>query len=307
MANRARFAIFAVVCGVLAAVFVTLGLDPQQEESMRVGENSQPSELPELATYAMVVVPTDESIVTIPPDFYVESRPASVSARPARQATRQPRRNEPQPGTITVMSEPAAGPTPVQTESDPPIVSPAPVAEVAVGGVATQVAPDSYPLSVVTDIETSAGQTAFVTEVSTDSVSNDAEPDYVTNVAPESAAEGLSGVVTTVGARRPVAAQPGVGSRMPDPDDPLPLSALEFSRYVEPEFPELRGKDSGWIDVSFSVDERGRTADVEVTDSSLPRRFNRAALNAVKKWRFEPYSRSGAAVTVDSAVRLRVE
>jgi TonB family protein len=306
-ANKTRFVILGLLCGALAALIVTLGLGPRHADLALVAQSSQPAEAPEPEAYAIVVMPTDESVLVIPPDFYAEVRPARSITQSQRQSAVRSRQQDPAPGTITVMAAPASGATVVERASARPLVSPAPVAEVAVGGVATQVAPDPFPVSVVTDVDTSVGQSAFVTDVSTASLSPDVEGTFVTDVVPESAAEGLSGVVTTVAARRPVPAQQGVGSRTPDPDGPLPLSALEFARYVEPEFPELRGQGSGWVDVSFSVDERGRTAAVEVTDSSLPRRFNRAALNAVNKWRFEPYQRNGAAVTVDSAVRLRVE
>ena len=49
--------------------------------------------------------------------------------------------------------------------------------------------------------------------------------------------------------------------------------------------------------VSFTIEPNGRTADVHVTDS-LPRRvFDRAATEAVLRYRFTPAMKDGVAVS----------
>ncbi len=64
---------------------------------------------------------------------------------------------------------------------------------------------------------------------------------------------------------------------------------------------------SGWLDVNFFVDERGRTAYVTIAYSNLPRRFNKPAPSSAKKWRFKPCERNGEAASIRSSVRLRFQ
>jgi len=92
-----------------------------------------------------------------------------------------------------------------------------------------------------------------------------------------------------------------------DPREPVQLSELEFVKYAEPKFPRSpdgRNYD-GWVDVEFRVGTDGKTRNIEVIGSDLPTRFEGPSINAVKKWRFEPYEVNGAPVAVFSAVRLR--
>jgi len=58
---------------------------------------------------------------------------------------------------------------------------------------------------------------------------------------------------------------------------------------------KLRKRTPGTVKVVFIVDERGRVEDPIVLSSTDPA-FERPALAAVKKWKFEPGMRSGEAV-----------
>ena len=86
-----------------------------------------------------------------------------------------------------------------------------------------------------------------------------------------------------------------------------PLSSLEFRRYIEPRHPRQRNaRDKiGWVEVHFVVDESGRTQKVRVIDAEPTDLFNDAALNAVRKWRFEPFRVDGEPAATESGVRLR--
>jgi TonB family protein len=86
----------------------------------------------------------------------------------------------------------------------------------------------------------------------------------------------------------------------------VPLSDLEFQRYVEPEFPRRSGV-GGWVVVRFRVTTTGDTADIEVVEAEPKRRFDDTALNAVAKWRFTPTVIAGETVERISVVRLRFE
>ena len=58
---------------------------------------------------------------------------------------------------------------------------------------------------------------------------------------------------------------------------------------------KLRKKAPGKVNVIFIVDERGRVQQPKVQSSTDPV-FDKAALNCVKKWRFEPGKRKGQPV-----------
>jgi TonB family protein len=71
---------------------------------------------------------------------------------------------------------------------------------------------------------------------------------------------------------------------------PMPASALKFTAYVPPKFPETaasRGIE-GWVDVEFTVSANGSTRDISAADGSHERMFRAEAIEAVAQWRFEP-------------------
>lgn len=65
--------------------------------------------------------------------------------------------------------------------------------------------------------------------------------------------------------------------------------------HVDPEYPReaLLNGTSGWVRVAFEVQQDGRVDDVSVVEADPPRVFNRAAVRAVKRWRFQPSSGAG--------------
>lgn len=79
-------------------------------------------------------------------------------------------------------------------------------------------------------------------------------------------------------------AAPASAPRLP------PGFAPKRIRYQEPEYPEqaLDDQVSGSVEVGFTVDLAGRPRDIRVIESTPPRVFDRAALNAVSHWRYEP-------------------
>jgi protein TonB len=65
-----------------------------------------------------------------------------------------------------------------------------------------------------------------------------------------------------------------------------------LARMVRPEYPSeaLRTGAEGWVNVSVSVTPAGNVIDPRVEQSSNGTLFNRAALAAVRKWRYEPFA-----------------
>jgi len=84
---------------------------------------------------------------------------------------------------------------------------------------------------------------------------------------------------------------------------------LKRVREVPPVYPRdaERQNISGWVDVEFTVAPDGATQDLVVRGAEPLRMFDQAAIDAVKRWRFEPVMRDGVAVAQRAAVRIRFE
>jgi protein TonB len=100
---------------------------------------------------------------------------------------------------------------------------------------------------------------------------------------------------------------------------PLPAVALvpaaaapaaptpRLARMVRPEYPSeaLRTGAEGWVNVSVAITPAGNVVDPRVEQSSNGTLFDRAALAAVRKWRYEPFA--SADPLASQRVLVRVE
>jgi len=93
------------------------------------------------------------------------------------------------------------------------------------------------------------------------------------------------------------------------PVEPLPAVAPtpRVARMVRPEYPQsaLMSGAEGWVNVSLSVTSAGNVLDPRVVESSHGTTFDRAALAAVSKWKYEPFD--SADPTATRPVTVRVE
>ena len=92
--------------------------------------------------------------------------------------------------------------------------------------------------------------------------------------------------------------------------DPATLAAsLKAVKTVPPEYPQsaLAKGVSGSVLLSFTVDAKGNTSDVQVLQSTPAGVFDRAALSAVKRWKYAPVMVNGAAVEVPTRTLVRFE
>jgi len=67
----------------------------------------------------------------------------------------------------------------------------------------------------------------------------------------------------------------------------------------------MRARQEGWVLVSFTVDPDGKTSEVKVVESQPRHVFDRAAIDAVERYRFNPAMKDGVAVS--SVKQQRIE
>jgi protein TonB len=84
---------------------------------------------------------------------------------------------------------------------------------------------------------------------------------------------------------------------------------LEQVVRIEPVYPPeaFRNGVGGWVDVDFTVTERGTTRDIRVVASDPRAVFDEAAIAAVAQWQYRPRVVNGRAVPQRSSVTLRFE
>jgi len=83
-------------------------------------------------------------------------------------------------------------------------------------------------------------------------------------------------------------------------------SSLQRTRYVAPVFP-IQAREhgtTGWVDVQFVVRTDGSVGDVVIIGAEPVGMFEQSAMEAVRKWRYQPTLRNGQAI--DQHVRLRL-
>ena len=105
--------------------------------------------------------------------------------------------------------------------------------------------------------------------------------------------------------------QAAVTEPPPEPIDvldqkPVTASSLTRTRYVAPKYPRAaqRRRESGWVDIVFTVSLDGSVRDVEVRESQPEGTFDSAAVRAVEKWMFEPVVENNETVEKRAAVRM---
>jgi TonB family protein len=102
--------------------------------------------------------------------------------------------------------------------------------------------------------------------------------------------------------------QPVVARKLVEqtPPQPVPIEP-KVIKLVEPEYPQaarVRGME-GWVDLTLLVTPTGDVLDARVEESNGSRSFERAALNAVRQWKYQPVMRtSNEDVSVRVAFKL---
>lgn len=84
------------------------------------------------------------------------------------------------------------------------------------------------------------------------------------------------------------------------------MNELVRIKSAQPRYPQnaLRRDLTGWVDVYFTVSQSGDTVAIEVYESEPKSVFDRAAIDAVEKWKFEPVEFRGRIIEQRTAARL---
>lgn len=84
-------------------------------------------------------------------------------------------------------------------------------------------------------------------------------------------------------------------------------ASLQRTRYVPPEYPAAAEKHalSGWVDVEFMVNTDGSVSDVTVVEAQPQGVFEQPAMNAVRKWHYQPVLLDGQPINQRARVRVR--
>ena len=80
-----------------------------------------------------------------------------------------------------------------------------------------------------------------------------------------------------------------------------------MTRRVAPDYPDsaMRKGIQGYVDVQFTITAQGNVTNVAVVSSDPGEVFNRAATDAVRRWRYDPRVVDGQPVDSQSQVRLQ--
>jgi protein TonB len=117
----------------------------------------------------------------------------------------------------------------------------------------------------------------------------------------EVAAEAARKAQQTRPAARPASTDAQAGASAPATSQAAAGGATSDAELVKsqaPSYPSaaLRAHQTGWVVVKFTINAEGRTDDVHVVDSQPRRVFDRAAIDAVNRYRFKPAMKNGEAV-----------
>ena len=109
----------------------------------------------------------------------------------------------------------------------------------------------------------------------------------------------VAAVATEIARARAAASAPAV----------LPENALKRTYFVQPVYPPraLERGVTGWADIEFTVARDGSTRDATVRAAEPMGVFERAALESVARWRYEPRVVNGAVVDQRVTARVRFQ
>jgi TonB family protein len=219
-------------------------------------------------------------------------RPAerAVDRTPQRAASRTPERTEPQ--------RPRETPVPPLRTYGAPISESAPRESIALNAPI-----NSAPTTTMRrNDNTFGGRTIEAGDNSTTRA-----PAATSGYTPRATAPGTNSSVTPGQAAAGSAAvsMPPVAAPAPAPPAPVDIVMAKIVKRVTPVLPGgISRKAKGHVLVRFNITDAGRVSDVEVLESEPAGTFDDAALDAVRKWIYEPRKENGVAVASTAKAKL---
>jgi protein TonB len=100
----------------------------------------------------------------------------------------------------------------------------------------------------------------------------------------------------------------GQANAAPEPAQPkqVVIQNAVLVKSVRPRYPPVaqRRRQQGWVEVQYTVDTDGTVSDVTAIDAEPAHVFNRAAVDAVKRWEFRPALNNGKPFPVTMRKRI---
>ncbi|WP_130619603.1 energy transducer TonB [Dyella amyloliquefaciens] len=77
-------------------------------------------------------------------------------------------------------------------------------------------------------------------------------------------------------------------------------------RNVNPRYPTtaVRANQEGWVEVTFTITPEGNVDDVKVLDAEPRHVFDRAAVEAVSRWKYQPATQNGTPISAQDRRRI---
>ncbi len=99
----------------------------------------------------------------------------------------------------------------------------------------------------------------------------------------------------------------GAAAREPSSTGRVDANQLTLVKSVQPEYPHnaREGSIEGWVEVDFTVAESGELKDLSVHAASPRGVFDRAAINALSQWRYQPVLVDSKPVAQRARIRIR--
>ncbi len=91
-----------------------------------------------------------------------------------------------------------------------------------------------------------------------------------------------------------------------EPGEPVEALGIPRTREVPAKYPReaLLSRVEGYVDLEFTISPQGIPEDLVVRESRPRRAFDRAAMDAVRRWRFQPVMRDGVPVAQRAKMRM---
>lgn len=102
------------------------------------------------------------------------------------------------------------------------------------------------------------------------------------------------------------ARQQAAASNVSTPTGDAGTHAAVLIKNTAPRYPTaaMRANQEGWVELSFTISPAGDVGDVKVVDAQPRHVFDRAAIDAVSRWKYQPATQDGTPVATTKRQRI---